>query len=158
MQSTNAELVWQGRVHLGDEPGTYGDAAYSGLTTELPLTVTRINTIDAQEQTTLVLKTEDLRTYQGYPGHRLEVFLFTPEPADPAHWSRSTVADVRLSGEGDRWECPVKLVGNSAQYRLSVRITVDTTVPAGLYDDFVVTRLLHRPLDHGFVAALGFRA
>jgi len=24
------ELIWQGRLHLGDEPGIYGDAHYCG--------------------------------------------------------------------------------------------------------------------------------
>jgi hypothetical protein len=24
------ELIWQGHTHIGDEPGTYGNAHYSG--------------------------------------------------------------------------------------------------------------------------------
>ncbi|MCB5906191.1 hypothetical protein [Streptomyces pinistramenti] len=156
MKSTSAELVWRGRTHLGDEPGIYGDAAYSGLAVELPLTVTRIGAIGPPEETALVLGTEDLHTYQGYPGHLLEVFLLAPDPADPGRWTRTTLAERRLSGEGDRWECPVSLAGRSSPYRLSVRISADTTVPAGLYDDFVLTRLFHRPPGQAYVASFGF--
>jgi hypothetical protein len=35
---------------------------------------------------------------------------------------------------------------------------VDTEVPPGLYDDFVVTRLLNRSVDFTFVASFGFSA
>jgi hypothetical protein len=39
MLSPKPELIWQGRIHLGDEAGVFGDAFYSGLTTELPVTM-----------------------------------------------------------------------------------------------------------------------
>lgn len=37
--SAQPELVRQGRIHLGDEPGVYGDASYSGLAVDIPLTL-----------------------------------------------------------------------------------------------------------------------
>jgi len=36
-------FIWQGSVHLGDEPGIYGDSLYSGLSVEFPLTVKAMN-------------------------------------------------------------------------------------------------------------------
>jgi hypothetical protein len=41
MSNQKSELIWAGRIHLGDEPGVYGDAAYTGLATEFPLTLTK---------------------------------------------------------------------------------------------------------------------
>jgi hypothetical protein len=35
----HAELIWQGRIQVGDEPGVYGDATYSGHMCSVPLTV-----------------------------------------------------------------------------------------------------------------------
>jgi hypothetical protein len=62
------ELVWQGRLHLGDEPGVYGDAAYCGLAAELPLTVERLNPSDtSQAKFRLLLETEGLETFTGFP-------------------------------------------------------------------------------------------
>lgn len=157
MLSSQAELVWQGRIHLGDEPGIYADAAYSGLTTELPLTLERVNP-DGPRATTLVLETDDLQTFQGYPGHPVEVFLFLPRPADPSRWNRTTLATVRLSGNHTRYEIPLDLTGQGSSLRISVRVGVDTSVPAGLYDDFVLRRLSNKAADFTYVASFGFHA
>ncbi|MGP4001763.1 hypothetical protein [Streptomyces sp. 8N706] len=155
MLSSNAELVWQGRIHLGDEPGIYGDASYSGLGVELPLTVERIGTT-GPESTTLTLETRDLKTFQGYPGHLVEVFLFTSGAADPNHWTRTTLATQRLSGDSNTWDIPVSFTGHPSPHRLSVRVSIDTEAPAGLYDDFVLTRLSNRSPGFTYVASLGF--
>ncbi|MFI0976103.1 hypothetical protein ACH4SP_03630 [Streptomyces sp. NPDC021093] len=157
MLSSQAELVWQGRIHLGDEPGIYADAAYSGLATELPLTLERTNP-NGPHATTLVLDTDDLRTFQGYPGHPVEVFLFLPDPADPNHWNRTTLATARLTGSNTRYEIPLDLTGRGSRLYLGVRVGVDTTVPAGLYDDFVLRRLSNKAVDFTYVASFGFRA
>jgi hypothetical protein len=157
MQSSQAELVWQGRTHLGDEPGIYSDSAYSGLATELPLTLERVNP-EGPHATTLVVETEDMQTFQGYPGHLVEVFLFVPDSADPAHWNRTTLATVRLTGSGTRHEIPLDLTGQGSPLHLSVRVSVDTTVPPGLYDDFVLRRLSNKAVDFTYVASFGFHA
>jgi hypothetical protein len=41
---------------------------------------------------------------------------------------------------------------------VSVRVRIDAGVSPGLYDDFVVTRLLNKSPEFTFVASLGFRA
>ncbi|MFE7129650.1 hypothetical protein ACFVIM_02195 [Streptomyces sp. NPDC057638] len=157
MLTSQAELVWQGRIHLGDEPGVYADAAYSGLSTELPLTLERINPA-GPHATTLVIATDDLRTFQGYPGHLVEVFLFVPDPTGPTHWNRTTLTTARLTGSGDRHEIPLDLTSQGSPLRISVRVSVDTTVPPGLYDDFVLRRLSNKAVDFTYVASFGFRA
>jgi hypothetical protein len=39
MMNSNSTFIWQGRIHLGDEPGIYGNANYSGLSMEFPFTI-----------------------------------------------------------------------------------------------------------------------
>ena len=39
MLSSSPELIWKGRIHLGDEPGIFGDAEYAGISLELPVTL-----------------------------------------------------------------------------------------------------------------------
>jgi hypothetical protein len=156
--SARAELVWEGRVHLGDEPGVYGDAAYSGLAVEFPLTLRKTNPTGA-DTTTLVLRTQDVQTFVGYPGHVITVTAYQPDPGDPTHFTETELATERLrSADNNRKEVAVDLVGIASPVFVSVRVRVDTEVPPGLYDDFVVTRLLNRSADFTFVASFGFSA
>ncbi|MGH3475601.1 MAG: hypothetical protein ACRDSG_16220 [Pseudonocardiaceae bacterium] len=56
-------------------------------------------------------------------------------------------------------EVPVDLVATTSPVFVSVRVRVDTTVPPGLYDDFVVTRLPNKkPANFTFVASFGLSA
>jgi hypothetical protein len=41
MRIPSSEFIWQGRLHLGDESGAFGDAVYAGFAIELPLTLTK---------------------------------------------------------------------------------------------------------------------
>ncbi|MET9292948.1 hypothetical protein [Streptomyces sp. NPDC003077] len=158
MQTTESELIWQGRVHLGDEPGVYADAAYSGLAVEIPVTVIR-TVPSGPNTTTLTVDTQDVRTFAGYPGHLVQVFLFEPEPNKPGHFQRTVLASRRLTtADNNHQEVPVDFTGHQAPHRVSVRITVDTEVPPGLYDDFVFVRLSNQSENFVYVASLGFRA
>ncbi|MFD2467696.1 hypothetical protein [Amycolatopsis silviterrae] len=157
MLSPRPELVWQGRIHLGDEPGIYGDAAYAGLAAELPLTLEK-SPQATTDSTELVVRTEGVRTFQGYPGHLIEVFGHQPSAADPLVWEQVTLATARLTtADDDRKVVPVTLPTGRTKYFVSVRVRADTSVPAGLYDDFVLTRLLNGAKDFSFVASFGFQ-
>jgi len=69
------------------------------------------------------------------------------------------LATERLtSADNNRKDVVVNLVGIVSPVFVSVRVRVDTEVPPGLYDDFVVTRLLNRSVDFTFVASFGFSA
>ena len=156
MLSAQPELVWQGRIHLGDEPGVYGDAAYSGVALEFPLTLQKTDPA-GPDTTTLVLRTQDVQTFAGYPGHLITVTSYQPDPGDPTRATETVLAAERLtSADNDRKDVAVDLAGIASPAFVSVRVRVDTEVPPGLYDDFVVTRLLNRSVDFTFVASFGF--
>jgi hypothetical protein len=158
MLSAEPELIWQGRIHLGDEPGVYGDASYCGLALELPLTLQK-PVSSGSDSTTLRVVTEDVATFAGYPGHLITVLLHEPDPAHPGHFNEVVLATARLTSAGqNKVDVPLDLANRSLPARLSVRVQADTEVPPGLYDDFVVTRLYNKSPDHAFVASLGFTA
>jgi hypothetical protein len=158
MLSVQPELVWEGRIHLGDEPGVYGDAAYSGIALEFPLTLRKTDPT-GPDTTTLVLRTQDVQTFAGYPGHLITVTAYQPDPGNPAHATETVLATARLSNEDNNHkEVHVNLTGIASPVFVSVRVRVDTEVPPGLYDDFVVTRLLNKSANFTFVASFGFSA
>lgn len=156
MLSVQPELVWEGRIHLGDEPGVYGDAAYSGIALEFPLTLRKTDPA-GPDATTLVLHTEGVQTFTGYPGHLITVTAYQPFPHDPPQAIEVPLATVTLSSaDGNLKEVPIDLSGLDSPVFVSVRVRVDTKVPPGLYDDFVITRLLNKSAGFVFVASFGF--
>jgi hypothetical protein len=158
MLSVGPELVWEGRIHVGDEPGVYGDAAYCGIALELPLTLRKTDPA-GPDTTTLVLRTQDVQTFAGYPGHLITVTAYQPDPNDPTRATETVLTTERLtSADNNRKEIVARLAGLNSPAFVSVRVRADTTVPPGLYDDFVVTRLLNRSANFTFVASFGFSA
>lgn len=156
--SAQAELIWQGRTHLGDEPGIHGDAAYSGLGVELPITLDKTDQ-SAPDTTTLVVRTRDVQTFQGYPGHLITVAAYVPDPTQPNHANRTVLARERLTSADDNVkEVEVDLSGLAFPAFVGVRVQVDTDVPPGLYDDFLLVRLSNSSENFAFVASFGFRA
>ena len=154
------ELIWQGRLHLGDEPGAFGDAAYCGLSAELPITIRRPDPSDTQaSQFKILLETEGLETYVGYPGHRLEVLIYEPDPHQVNHSVERVLAVAQFTGgDNNRKEILGDVGVAPGPIRLSVRLRSDTTVNPGFYDDFVWIRL--SLITHGFefFASFGFSA
>lgn len=158
MLSAKPELIWQGRIHLGDEPGVYGDAFYSGLATELPITLQKTDP-SGSDVTTLVLQTEDVETFSDYPGHLIRVTLYEQDPNQQFHFLETPLATERLTiADNNRKEVEINLGNRASPIFASVQIRIDTEVPPGLYDDFVVTRLLNSSQNFTFVASFGFHA
>jgi hypothetical protein len=158
MLSQESELIWQGRIHLGDEGGVFGDAAYSGLATELPVTLRKVDPAGA-DTTRLVVETQNVQTFAGYPGHLITVTLYEEDPNQANHFLETVLATERLtSADNNRQKITIDLAGKPSPMFVSVRIRIDTQVPPGLYDDFVFVRLSNESRDHAFVAALGFQA
>ena len=153
------ELVWQGRLQLGDEPGVYGDATYTGLAAELPLTVQRLDPANPTEtEFRAVLETEGLQTFAGFPGHSITVVVFEPDPASPGRFKERALANGVFTGaDQDRKEVTVTVGMDPGPFRIGVRLRCDTTVPPGLYDDFVWIRLSLLAENHAFFASLGFQ-
>jgi hypothetical protein len=151
------ELIWQGRIHLGDEPGIFGDAHYSGIGAELPITVYR-NDISSHLDLpfTLILDTEGVQTYAGYPGHEIIVTAYEPDPVKPYHSVERILAQVRLvAADNNQKLVPVPSGSGSGPFFITVRLRADTTVNPGFYNDFVFVRLSLVSPD--FYASFGFR-
>jgi|SRR4051794_11248525 len=158
MLTVQPELIWRGRIHMGDEPGIYGDAFYSGLVAELPVTLQKTDP-SGPDSTILEVRTEDVQTFGGYPGHLVKVRLHKEDPANPLHYIVTDLTTERLTtADNNRQQLTVNLAGAPSPAFVSVQISVDIEVPPGLYDDFVWTRLINRSANFVFVASLGFHA
>ena len=145
------ELIWNGRLHLGDEPGVYGDASYVGLVVEWPLTLTPF---DANEpaDVSLQLDATEVHVYAPYPGHLLSVFAYEPiAGTTPPQWSKRLLVQARLSTN----ELVVPVPQQASLKYVGARLEVDTTVAPGLYDDFVVLSISLISTTHS--ADFGFR-
>jgi hypothetical protein len=147
VKNPNDELIWQGRIHIGDEPGVYGDASYTGLCAEFPVTV-RPFPGSTGEDITLILEAEDVHVFAGYAGHTVTVIGYEVNPS--GGWKQITLLVASLSSD----LLEIKSVSLKGHNFISVQLRVDTTVPAGLYNDFVWVRLsLRSPTHYG---VLGF--
>ena len=158
----NQELIWRGRLHMGDEPGVYGDAAYTGLASELPVRVFRSNPENPYENPfKLILDTENLKTYDGYLGHKIIVTIYELEPAtDPASRTKAierVLATQRFEDkDNNHKEIDIIPPSVAGPFDISVRLRVDTTVPAGSYNDFVWVRLSLFSAHSEYYASFGF--
>jgi hypothetical protein len=155
--SSQQEMIWQGRLHLGDEPGVFGDASYAGICAELPITVTRTDPTGPAQEFKLVLVTDNLETFQGYPGHEITVFMYVPDPNQPFHSIQQVLASARFVGaDHNKKEVTINVGSSPSPLRLSVRLRIDTTVNPGVYDDFVWRRLSLKATNFEFFASFGF--
>jgi hypothetical protein len=154
------ELIWEGRIQIGDEPGTFTDADYSGICTELPITVYRTNPQDFDDTPfRLVLETQHLETFAGYPGHLITVFIHNPDPDQPYHSIEHAIVSSRFTSDDNNYkeiEIPLE---TSGPFFLSLRLRADTSVNPGLYNDFVLLRLSVKPDLESlkYFAGFGFR-
>ena len=145
------ERIWEGRLHLGDEPGIYGDAAYAGLAIELPITLHRHSQTRAEDESVeIIIEAQDVKVFEGYQGHEIRVIGFFSDPGAKPEWSSRTLATEVLA----RNNASITITGEIPAH-ISISIRVATDVGPGLFDDFVVRRLSMRSSSH--YASLGFR-
>ena len=133
------DLLWQGRVHLGDETGVYDDARYGGLCLELPVQLFPFNSEIKEGDITFLLTTEGVQEFAGYPGHKLEIFGSSEDDANPGHWRRKALVAQRIKSPGEG-TTEVRIHGMIPEY-VSVSIGIDTELPPGMYDEIIVRRL-----------------
>jgi hypothetical protein len=151
MSEQKSELIWAGRIHLGDEPGVYGNAAYTGLVTEFPITLTKCSS-EAQDDIELILIAEDVQVYDPYPGHQVTVIGFKEiAESDPPHWEEVELGVRRMKEDTIR----IRPDNTNGIKFLSVRVRIDTSVAPGLYDEFVLLRVELQSTTH--YASLGFQ-
>jgi hypothetical protein len=157
MLISGAELIWQGRLHVGDQPGTFGDATYVGLATELPVTITASPT-SGPDTATFIFQSEHVKVIGGYPGHLVTVFYYE-ETAQQYHWKEVKLAEHLMKQDDLEFEIDFSKIKPTSPKKpiwLSFRVEVDTEVAPGLYNDFVLKRFSLRSKDHKFTAELGF--
>ena len=151
---TPPNLIWQGRLHIGDEPGTYGDAYYVGTCVELPIELIPFsNQHEIQGELTIILKAEGVIPDRGYSGHNVIIINYEEKPPKSGCYEARTLAETRLISENSG-EARLPLKGLIPRY-ISVRINIDTRVEPGLYLETVVTQLSIKSSSH--YAYLGFR-
>jgi hypothetical protein len=151
--SSAAEMIWQGRVQIGDEPGVYGDASYGGLATELPVTLTQYSgsgVVDVDFD----LTAEGASSFgPPYLGHKITVFALTQVPnSNPPVWQKANVGEGTLTSDQ---ATVTASIAPGIRY-IGVRVEADVTVTPGFYDDFVLTGLSLRASTH--YADFGYRA
>jgi hypothetical protein len=151
--TSSVEPIWEGRIHLGDEPGIYGAAAFAGLAMELPVTLLPLNPAGGDPaDIAFEITANRIKIYPPYKGHLVSVFTYSLiAGSNPPTWSRSLVGDVLM----DRASIEVRAAGVKDERYFSVRIEVATDVAPGLYDDFVVRTLALKSSTH--YADFGFR-
>ncbi len=105
------------------------------------------------------MQTQNVETFSGYPGHPITVTLYKEDPSQQSNFIKIPLATERLtSADNNRQDITINLANKASPMFVSVRIRIDTEVPPGLYDDFVVTRPLNKSHNFTFVASLGFHA
>lgn len=158
MISLEPELVWQGRIQLGDEPGTFGDASYSGLSLEFPLTVRNTGAPAAGDSISFFLKAENVKVFSGYPGHLIKVFYYQ-ESSTPYHWKQVLYKELRLTSNDLTIDVDLTGFKPSSPKKnifVSISVEVDTDVTPGLYNDFVLLSLKATSDNYKYVANFGF--
>ena len=155
MQSPKPELIWEGLVQLGDEPGTFGNAAYSGLAIEFPVTLSGATSSAAS--TRLVLTAAYVETFDSYPGHLITVTAYEDRGAEVLTTQRLTSPKVDPAPSEVDVTIDIDLRGRALPLFVGVRVQTDATVRPGLYDDFLIKRLSNASENFAVVAALGFR-
>jgi len=157
MVSPEPELIWQGRIQLGDEPGTFTDASYSGLSVEFPITIRRTS-INGSDIVHFVLSAEHVKVFKPYPGHLVRVFYYE-ETGQQYQWQQKPYAEYRLIDltlEFDIDVSTLQLKDPAKNIFVSVCVEVDTTVHPGLYNDFVLLSLKGVSSDYKYVMNFGF--
>jgi len=139
------ELLWRGRIQLGDEPGIYSDAQYGGLTLDLPVELLAYSgDATTNGEVVLIIEAREVKIYQGYAGHPVTVFALT-EGAD-GKWQRQAVAHGELNNDNEgRAEL---LLRRPIPRYVSIRVEENSQLPPGLYDEIVVHRLSIRSETH----------
>ncbi|MTD95600.1 hypothetical protein GIW81_14775 [Hyphomicrobium sp. xq] len=145
----SGELIWQGRIQIGDEPGVYGDANYSGLAAEFPITLTAFGS--GTPTVEFELSAEGASNFgPPYKGHNVTLFALTE--SNPAVWQKAMIAQGQLTSDSFKLAAPLPA---GVRY-VSLRVEADTSVTPGFYDDFVLTGLTLHAASH--YADFGFRA
>lgn len=161
MMHPNSTFIWEGRIHIGDEPGIYGNAHYPGISMEFPLTVKNFNPQTPSGDTIkLELLTENVNVFAGYLGHLIIIRQYTPDPqpSNPFKWKETIIKNSdRIVNGATTTIVYIPVSESSDPIYLSVAIEIDTDVKPGLYDDFLFIGLRYNTTTQNVYVNFGFK-
>lgn len=153
MITSQQELIWEGRIHIGDEPGVYGHAEYPGLAAEWPVTLFRFETATT-DRVKFTIDAERVSVFAPYPGHLVTVVLYEDDGTGTFTAKETTLTTDRLTSNTLTIDVQVPTTKISF---VSIRVRVDTKVLPGLYNDFMLIRLSLASENFDYTAGFGFR-
>ena len=159
--NANSTFTWEGAIHIGDEPGIYGNAHYSGLSMEFALTIKNFNPSAPQgDVLKLEFLTKNVNIFTGYLGHLIVVRQYTPDPqpGNPFKWKETIIKNSdRILNAATSTVVDIPISGSADPVYISVAIEIDTDVKPGLYDDFLFTGLQYTTSMQNIYVNFGFR-
>ncbi len=130
--------IWQGALHLGDNPMQYSTVQSAGMAVQIPCT------LDAEKKGKLTITTRDIQTLAG-GGHYAELVAHYQDDDGPAR--EYVVEAFRLKGDSNNADIdhafeinPMKGLYQKPAY-YSIRIKLDTQIKFSLWDDFLLKRI-----------------
>jgi hypothetical protein len=134
------KTVWQGAIHLGDNPEAYPKVTSAGMAFEVPFKM------QTGEATRLTVTVKDIETQAGN-GHYVEVIAHFEKQPSKAPARDVVVGTFRIKDKSAEDKPFVfefdsgKNLGDMKPDYYSVRIKVDTHVSFTFWDDFLVKRI-----------------
>jgi hypothetical protein len=133
-----AKTIWQGTLHLGDNPMQYSTVLSAGMAVQIPCT------LDADKKGKLMITTQDIQTLAG-EGHYAELVAHYQDEDGPAR--EYVVEAFRLKGDSSNKDVdhafeisPMKGLYQKPAY-YSIRVKIDTQIKFALWDDFLLKRI-----------------
>jgi hypothetical protein len=132
-------VVWQGTVHLGDNPQQFSSTLSAGMLLQVPFQLA-----PEKRAGKLTITTRDIQTLAG-DGHYADLLAHYEDPDGPAR--EYLVQTFRLKGDSNNVDVdhafdlePLKgLYAPPAYY--SLRIKIDNQIKFSLWDDFLLKRI-----------------
>jgi len=134
------KTIWQGTLHLGDNPEQYSNVLSAGMTMQIPCK------LDREKKGKLIITARDIQTLLG-EGHYAELVAHFEDAGGDSPASELVVETFRIKGDSTNVDIdhtfefdPAKGLMAPASY-YSIRLKVDTFIKFGLWDDFLLKRI-----------------
>lgn len=128
--------IWTGTLNLGDTPGVFTEATFTGLILQLPVTITFLAE-DAKEPIRFLLETTEVEIFGG----KKHPVLWDWAPGDDLPTPAGYIDDTQLT-PGQRELHYLELTAEAVKPgRHTLTILVNPEIAAGLKDDFILRRI-----------------
>jgi hypothetical protein len=128
-------IIWTGALNLGDTPGVFNDAAFTGLIVQMPITITFVPS--GTDAVVIALTTTDVEVFNG----KKHPVFFDWKAGDPLPSPVGHIDDAELF-PGRPEVHLLNIPKNDATVdRHTLTIVVNPDIPAGFRDDFVLKRI-----------------